>query len=318
MTQKNAISPWRILRYILIAMASVAFFVTFIVWRTDNPRIETLRFTIMDRYSPSMDWLYTPFSSIGNMVSNFQSYEQLTRENRELRQQIQQMESWREAALQLEQINAELRALNNLSVTPSFSYVTGEVIADSGTPFSQTALINIGRNKGVQVGAPAVDGFGVIGRVIGVGDDKSRILLLTDPSSQVSALIMPERIRAIVRGSNGHDLDIEAIEGGAGFLAGSRVLTSGAGVFPEGLLLGYIAKDANGRPTVRIAADYSALELARVLLPSQSPDVPFDNQFIDPEIEGSEAISSEAGENDEAATSDGEEDADQSTQDDAQ
>ncbi len=279
MAQTNEFSAWRILRYIIIAIAAVVFFISFLIWRTDNPRIEALRFTIIDRYAPGMDWVYTPFRGASGLVGNFQSYEQLVRENRELRQQVQQMESWREAALQLEQINAELRALNNLSAPDQMNFVTGEVIADSGSPFSQTALINIGRNKGVESGAPAVDGFGLIGRVIGVGKDKSRVLLLSDPSSQISARVLPQGIRAIVRGNNGHDLDLTLIEGGSSNLAGSRVVTSGDGIYPGDLLIGYVTV-ADNKISVRIAADFSSLELARILLASQAPDVPTSTEVI--------------------------------------
>lgn len=302
MAQSKKYSPWRIIRYIIVVLSAIAFFVIFIIWRTDNPRVETLRFTIMDRYTPDLDWLYAPFVSIGSLVGDFQSYEQLSCENRELRQQLQQMESWKEAALQLEQINAELRALNNLSQTPQAGFVTGEVIADSGTRFSQTALINIGRNKGVEVGQAAVDGLGVIGRVIGIGEDKSRVLLISDPTSQVSALIMPEGIRAVVTGNNGRNLNLQLIEGGGSKLAGKRVVTSGVGVYPEDLLLGHVVYDNNENLTVRIAANLTNLDLARILLTNEEPDIPGSNSFIGeitheeiPESEDDAAIEEETG-----------------------
>lgn len=274
MAQQNEFSAWRIIRFIITALAAIAFFVCFLIWRTDNPRIEAFRFTIMDRYTPDIDWVYSPIMRINDLFSNFQSYEQLSRENRELRRQVQQMESWKEAALQLEQINAELRALNKLSQTQQMSFVSGEIIGDSGSAYSQTALVNIGRNKGITEGLAAVDSFGVIGRVIGVGEDKSRLLLLSDPSSQVSALIMPDRIRAVVRGNNTRNLDLILIEAGARPVAGSRVETSGMGVYPANLLLGNISIDTAGGPSVRIAADYSALEFARILLPNDPPTIP--------------------------------------------
>ena len=57
------------------------------------------------------------------------------------------MRKWREAAIQLEQKNAKLRALNNLKVNSILNWVSGEVIADSGSPYSSSSLINVGRRR---------------------------------------------------------------------------------------------------------------------------------------------------------------------------
>ena len=234
--------------------------------------MEAFRFEIMDKL-PDLRAIYKPFSFAGDVVANFKSYETLTQENKELRRQLRQMEAWREAALQYEQINAELRSLNNLKFTPKANYITGDIIGDSGGPFSQTALINVGEDKNIQVGAPALDGFGLVGRIVGVGADSSRIMLLNDPTSHISALIMPDRIRAIVKGNNSLELDLVLIDTGARVLAGSRVVTSGEGILPADLPIGYVNVDANEQTKVKIAADYNALEFARILIEGKLHDI---------------------------------------------
>lgn len=268
MAKKNELSAWGYLRRFFLAFALIFFAVLFLVWRIDNPRMEAIRFQISDSL-PNLPKLYSPLTTLTGVFTKFRNFDQLTQENKELRRQLRQMEAWREAALQFEQINAELRSLNNLKFTAKDSYITADVTADSGSPYSKTALINVGADQKIKVGSPAIDGFGLIGRVIGVGETSSRLLLLNDPQSHISAMIMPDRIQAIVKGNNSSWLEIVLIDSGARILAGSRVVTSGDGTLPADLPIGYIEIDNKKQTHVKIAADYNALEFARILLPTE-------------------------------------------------
>ena len=113
------------------------------------------------------------------------------------------MQGWREAALQLEQKNARLLALNKVRLNPRLTFVTGEVMADAGSPFRRSAMVNVGRIDGVTDGSAAMDGLGLVGRIAGVGERSARIMLLTDASSRVPAVVRPSGQRAMVTGDNG-------------------------------------------------------------------------------------------------------------------
>ena len=118
---------------------------------------------IVDRFVPTIDWSFGPINYASRMVRDFQSYTKVYEQNLELREELQRMKGWREAAVQLEQQNARLRELNNVSLSPRLSYVTGEIIADSGSPFRQSGLVNIGQRDGVVEGAAAIDERGGCG-----------------------------------------------------------------------------------------------------------------------------------------------------------
>jgi hypothetical protein len=79
---------------------------------------------------------------------------------------------WREAALRLEQENAKLRDLNNVHARAALTFITGTVMADSGSPFRQSVLLNVGGATGIIDGWPTMDGLGLVGRISGVGDDE--------------------------------------------------------------------------------------------------------------------------------------------------
>ena len=176
------------------------------------------------------------------------------------------MKSWKEAALQLEQENARLLDLNQLRVDSKLTHVSGIVVADSGSPFRQSVLLNIGSKDGIQDGWAAMDGLGLVGRISGVGSSTSRVILLTDNASQIPVIIQPSGQQAILMGDNSHAPPVEFIENVDLVRPGDRIVTSGGGgVLPAGLLIGTLALDPNNRLRARLAADYERLEFLKVL-----------------------------------------------------
>lgn len=254
------------LKRLLLATLLLCLFAVFLIWRIDSPRVERFRAQIVDHVVPPMDWAMTPVTGAINLVRDFQSYQRIVEQNKELRRELQQMKAWKEAALQLEQENARLLDLNNVRLDPRLTFVTGVVLADSGSPFRQSVLLNIGARDGIVDGWAAMDGIGLVGRISGVGDRSSRVILLTDSSSRIPVLIQPSGQTAIVAGDNTIAPYIDFLENADRVRPGDRVISSGdGGVFPSGLLVGQVASDPGGRLRVRLAADYERLEFLRVL-----------------------------------------------------
>ena len=254
------------LRRILIAVLIVVLTAVFLFWRIDSPRAERLRAKFIDRFVPTFDWAMVPVTKAIDMVASFQSYTRIYEQNQELRRELRRIESWEEAAVQLEQQNAKLRALNNLRLDPKLTSISGVVLTDSGSPFHQSVLLNIGGRDGIVDGWAAVDGLGLVGRISGVGDATSRVLLLTDSSSRIPVTIMPSGQRAIVSGDNSRFPPIEFLVNPELVRPGDRVLSSGdGGVFPTGLPVGEVMETRDGRLRVRLKADYEQLDFVRVL-----------------------------------------------------
>ena len=206
------------------------------------------------------------FNIVRNLLKDFESYQRLAQQNRELRSELRRMQAWKEAALQLEQENARLLDLNNVRLDPRLTYITGVVLADSGSPFRQSVLINVGARDGLVEGWATMDGIGLVGRISGVADNTSRVILLTDASSRIPAVIQPSGQRVIVAGDNSGTPLIDFLEDSDSVRPGHRVVSSGdGGVFPAGLLIGQVAADPAGQLRVILAADYNQLEFLRVL-----------------------------------------------------
>lgn len=264
--QDQGNSLWRTTRQILLGVILLVCLAVFILWRIDNPRVERLQMAVTDAVLPSLEWTSQPAARIATMVQDFQSYVRVYEQNEELRRELQEMNGWRETALQLEQRNARLRALNNVQLSPQATFITGEIMADSAGPFSRAGLLNVGATNGVADGSAALDGLGLVGRISGVGEQTSRVIFLTDINSRVPVVLQPSGQRAILTGDNTDAPLIDFVEDAERVRAGDRVVTSGDGrILPADILAGQVIVASNGQLRLRLAADYQRLRFVRIL-----------------------------------------------------
>ena len=88
---------------------------------------------------------------------------------------------------------------------------------------------------------------GLVGRVIGVTDGASRVLLLTDVASRTPVMIDRTNARAILTGDGGPNPRLDYLRGHDPIQEGDRLLTSGdGGVLPRGLPVGTAVKGLDG------------------------------------------------------------------------
>ena len=270
MAPKNNSLGWSTVRFILMAIAVIFLAITLILWRADNQRIERLRMDILDSTIPNFTFLLKPLTTIGRIITDFKAYNRVYQQNLELKNELQRMEGWREVALQLEQDNAKLRALSNLKLNPNYVFLTGEVLADVGGPFNQSALINVGSLDGIREGAAVLDGLGLVGRIATLGENTSRIIFVTDSNFSIPVTILPIRAKAIMNGNNSLYPELTFFDSEKTIKSGYRVVTSGSdGVFVPDLLVGSIIKN-NNKLYIQLAADFANIEFLRVLRTSKS------------------------------------------------
>ncbi len=267
MSLKSQRDYWLVLRYIILLITIIFFLFLFLLWRIDNHRAERLRLALLDQIVPNVEFFTTSMKVIGRIVLDISSFTNVYEQNQNLKNELQDMKKWREAAIQLEQKNAKLRALNNLKVNPVLDWVSGEVIADSGGTYNSSALLNVGIEDGIIDGSAVVDGLGLVGRISGVEDQISRIILLSDTKSYVPVIIEPNNQEAIVRGDNSSTPLVDFIRGVEKIQPGFRIYTSGtAGVFPPGILIGKVVLSSDKKIRVKLSANINKLDYLRVLI----------------------------------------------------
>ena len=267
MSLKSQKDFWLVFKYLILLGTIIFFLLLFFLWRIDNNRAERFRLALLNQIVPNVEFFTSSIKVIGRIVLDISSFTNVYEQNQNLKNELQDMKKWREAAIQLEQKNAKLRALNNLKVNPQLDWVSGEVIADSGGTYSSSALLNVGIEDGIIDGSAVVDGLGLVGRISGVEDQISRIILLSDTKSYVPVIIEPNNQEAILRGDNSSAPLIEFIRGVEKIQPGFRVYTSGTGgVFPSGILIGKVVLSTDKKIRVKLSANISKLDYLRILI----------------------------------------------------
>jgi len=271
-------------RRLLAGLLVAALILLFLVWRIDSPRVERFRSAVIERVMPAVDWAGSPLTTLERMIDDFQSYARIYEQNQELRRELQSMKTWREAAVLKEQENAKLLALNAVRVNPELTKVTGVVLADSGSPFRQSVLLNVGSRDGILDGWATMDGYGLVGRISGVSRTTSRVILVTDPGSRLPVTVEPSGQRAMMAGDNSLAPYLDFVETPELIRPGDRVVTSGdGGVFPADILVGQVALGRDGRLRVRLAADLQRLDFLKVLRSPPAPEVEDEGGLILPQ-----------------------------------
>jgi rod shape-determining protein MreC len=188
-------------------------------------------------------------------------------ENRRLKAELKDMRGYRDQYLAEVDKNDSYRALLGLRTDPPIPMVAARVVADTRGPFANTRLADAGAERGVVVGNPVMNERGLVGRVVGVANGASRVLLLTDIASRTPVMIDRTNARAILTGDGGPNPKLEYLRGADPIKEGDRVVTSGdGGVVPRGLPVGAAVKGLDGRWRVVLFADDTAIDYVRILL----------------------------------------------------
>ncbi|MFL5842743.1 MAG: rod shape-determining protein MreC [Thermoleophilaceae bacterium] len=189
---------------------------------------------------------FKPFSDLAGWVGDVADAK---KENKQLKTEVQTLHA-QLAQLATDKREAEqLRQLTGLSANlpAGTKTVTARVIAHSPTVWYATIQVDKGRADGVRTNQPVMTAGGLAGRVIATTGGTSRVALITDASSAVSAEIMPKGVAGIVKPEiGGKDLILDFIPKGSRVRKGEVVVTSGfrdgelESLFPRGIPIGKV------------------------------------------------------------------------------
>jgi len=245
----------RVGRYSPMALSGIASLL--LISSLVNPALWSgARQSTSDQMAPVLGVVGEPFQILSDAVGEMTGLTQIRAENAQLKAENAQLKEWYQTALLLQAENQSLRDLLNVIPEPDQSYITSRVIADSGSGFVKTILIEAGTINGVEEGQAVLGSQGMIGRVIEPGEKASRVLLLSDINSHVPVVVEGVNQRAILAGTNGDHLILTHLPEDVLIKKGARIVTSGTGgMFPTGLPIGEVVDVNKGIPIVRLFSD---------------------------------------------------------------
>jgi rod shape-determining protein MreC len=214
-------------------------------------------------------------NSTGNLWHNYFYLRGVRAENRQLKDQIEQM---RLQQVRLSEDAAQARRLQTLlAFKEQFisRTVAAQVIGSSGSDLSRIVYIDKGENAGITRDMAVMTSDGIVGKVLVVYPSVSQVLLISDQSSGVGVLLEKTRLQGVLRGTANGEVELERVMSDEQVPVGETVLTSGGDqIFPKGLPVGTVTKVANGKDLflnikIKPAANLSKLEEVLVLVEKQ-------------------------------------------------
>lgn len=168
-------------------------------------------------------------------------------ELRELRAKVLEVESLK---TKLDFLNYEHNYILELGFNrepeQANTYELARVIARAGGAMVRMIRIDRGSEHGLSPEDPVIAHGGVVGQVISVSHHFSDVLLLTDASFAIDAMIADSGYRGLLRGKNykhNYLMEIRDIDGLAKVSKGDRVVTSGLNSsFSRGIPIGVITE----------------------------------------------------------------------------
>lgn len=206
---------------------------------------------------------------------------ELARENTLLRTRVEQLNNMVRQSKNILEENRKLRDMLRLKEVSSSNLIAARLLARDINGWWRTARIDKGFADGIGVGMPVINHEGLIGQIVAVSGSSSDVLFLTSPKVRVAARLASSGVFGIVRGlgetwEGNARCRMDFIVKEADINRADQVITSGlGGVFPEGLLIGYVDEiimDSSGlfqQAVVAPAANLKMIDLVFVVVPAE-------------------------------------------------
>ncbi len=172
---------------------------------------------------------------------NYFSLVAASKENSLLKNKLALTMKMRNHCRELKLENERLRKFFNFQASSGDSFFVAGVIGRDPSPWFKTIMIDKGSVDGLSKGLPVLVAEGIVGQIVSVSKNYSRVLLITDRSSAIDALVQNSRIRGIFKGNNTENCIFKYVLRKDDIHLGDIIVSSGLdGVFPKGLRIGKV------------------------------------------------------------------------------
>ena len=232
---------------------------------------ESVRGYLQSFVSPLQYIANTPKQMMTWASENIVTRQELMAENQQYR--LNEL-TFHEEGMQLEilkQENARLRSLLASPLRSDMKKMVAEILSVDSDPYTHQVVINRGAADGVFEGQPVLDAQGIVGQILHVGQNSSRVILITDISHSVPVRVNRNGLRLQASGSGRIDRLIHNfVPHSADIKVGDLLVTSGLGEkYPEGYPVAtviYVSQDESREFVQVYSSPIAQIDRVRYLL----------------------------------------------------
>jgi len=242
---------------------------------------ESVRGFLQSMVSPLQYLATTPKQLMNWAAENIVTRQQLVNDNQQYK--VAELR-FHQQLLELEIVKKENDRLRSLLASPlrgEVKKMVAEILSVDSDPYSHQVVINRGSDDGVFEGQPVLHDDGIVGQILHVGINSSRVILITDVTHGVPVRVSRNGVRLVATGTGQIDkLTHNFVPQSYDVRHGDLLVTSGLGnKYPEGYPVArvttVIKNDANAFALVQSepVAKIDRLRYLLLLWPEKAPGI---------------------------------------------
>jgi len=243
--------PGRYRTPLLLVLTLLLVFTVLSLSLKSSPALRKVQGLVVSMTAPGLEGLEYVGRSAKQLWLGYFYLIGVRRQNAELQRQLEEYKQREVQFQEAEQALTRLETLLDLKRQVALPVIGARVIAYDPTLWSRSAIINQGKAQGVKEGLPVLAPQGIVGRIVGIYPEYSKVMLIVDRKSSADAMVQRTRIRGMLRGKGGNRCSLEFVPKSADVQVGDLVLASGlVGLYPKGLVFGKVTAANKKNPGV--------------------------------------------------------------------
>lgn len=242
-----------------------------------NPQIkEPLRGISLTLFKPFFVMTSATTDLVSNSRENIGRFWKTFQTQPEYEARVMELEAEVNRLGEMSKENERLRKILEFRDTLAGKKIVAQVVGWDPSPWRKTLILDKGTQHGIRKDMAVLVTEGLVGRIFEVGSSTSRVILLQDSDSRVSAIAEQSRAQGVLAGSGSQELTMEYLELESAVEVGETVVTSGLnGLFPKGIRIGKITALTKDRTGLHLQAKIHSFvrfsKLEEVLCLGSSP-----------------------------------------------
>ncbi len=252
-------------RRLFVVVLFLTAFLLILLSNIDSMVVGAVDKAVIQATGPVMRVVEFPARVIHRAWTYFSDVAHIYKENEQLRAENKQMMILQNKVRTLEVENQLLSRLLNYVPPAEASFMSAQIVAESGDNFTHLLLVYIG-DEAVRKGQVVMGDESVIGRIDTVSAPYAKVILITDINSKIPVVVERTRVRGILSGNNTALPELIFTRSVADIREGDIIVTSGVGgMFPAGLPIGFVSAINGNKVEVEPMADIERIEYVRVV-----------------------------------------------------